>query len=67
MTLIRDPEAKEQWHRQSEKTKDSDDGPPLYISGVGKTFATAMAEASRAALMADPIEVPNVRHPAEVT
>ena len=61
VTLIRDPMAKEQWHQQSEGTKESDDGPPLYVSGSGKTFATAMTEASRAALKAAPIEVPIAR------
>lgn len=57
--LIRAPEEKARWHQQSEETKERDDGPPLYVSGEGITFATAMTDASRKALEAAPIETPN--------
>ena len=59
--LIRDPEAKARWHQQSEEAKERDDGPPLYVSGEGATFATAMTDASRKAYEAAPIETPNMQ------
>lgn len=56
--LVRDPEAKARWHQQNEETKESDDGPPLYILGEGSTFTTAMTDASRKAYAAGTIETP---------
>ncbi len=54
--LIRDPEEKARWHQQSEDSKERMDGPPLYVSGHGKTFEDALADAGSKALAALPIK-----------
>lgn len=59
VTLIRDPANRELWHQQDEDTRDSDDCPPLYVFGFGATLKEALIDASKKALSAASVKLPN--------
>ena len=48
--LIRDEKGVAEWHKLPDDLKESDDGPPLYLSGTGKTLQEAIKEASARAI-----------------
>ena len=50
--LIRDEKGVAEWHKLPADLKESDDGPPLYLSGTGKTLQEAIEEASARAIEA---------------
>jgi hypothetical protein len=48
--LIRDEKGVAEWHKLPDDLKESDDGPPLYLSGTGKTLQEAIKKASARAI-----------------
>ncbi len=54
--LIRDIENKAKWHEMSDEDKESPEGPPLYVQGVGRTFEDAIANANAKAALVKDIE-----------
>jgi len=53
--FVRDPEERRRWHEQSEELIESDDCPPLYVTGEGMTIEEAFVNANLAASHAEPI------------
>lgn len=49
VTLVRDPEQRTKWHALPEDQRDADDGPALYVSGLGKTLSHALQDACTSA------------------
>ena len=54
--FIRDIENKAKWHKLSDEVKELDEGPPLYVQGVGHTFEDAIANANAKAALVKDIE-----------
>ena len=55
VSLVRCPEDKKRWLLMDDELKEDDEGPPLYVTGIGMTFEEAIASANLAASHALPI------------
>ena len=56
VTLVREPEDYDKWYEQDDEIRTSDDCPPLYVLGEGKTLEKAIANANMQARLAAPIK-----------
>lgn len=55
VNLCRSPKQRKLWHKMPEGIYESDDCPPLIVSGRGVTFEEALTNANLAAAHAKPI------------
>jgi hypothetical protein len=55
VTLIRDEEGRNAWHKLPEEILDSEDCPELYVCGSGRNLEAAIVNANLAAAHAKPL------------
>ena len=55
--FIREPSEVDKWYMRPDELRESDDCPPLYVSGEGMTFEEAIINANLAAASAKPISI----------
>ena len=59
VTFVRSPDQKDLWHKMPKELIESEDCPPLYVSGKGLTFDDAFNNAIIESVNAKPIPVVN--------
>lgn len=55
VSLVRCPEERRKWHLMGDELKEDDEGPPLYVTGLGMTFEEALVNANLLASHSLPI------------